>query len=60
MTQKLENYDTKDLPLLWEVTLSVGFSKQEYWSALPHPPSSLLSPALRAGSLPLAPPENPI
>ena len=51
--------------------LSKGFSKQEYWSGLPCPPSgnrpnpgiepvSLMSPALAAGSLPLAPRENPL
>ena len=50
---------------LWTVThqtpLSVGFSRQEYWSRLPHPPvpedlpkpriepTSLLSPALAGG-----------
>ena len=45
----------------------MGFSRQEYWSGLPCPPpgalpdpgikpESLASPALAAGSLPLAPP----
>ena len=49
-----------------EAPLSMGFSRQEYWSALPCPPPgdlpgpgiesvSLTSPALQAGSLPLAP-----
>ena len=47
--------------------LSMGFSRQVYWSGLPCPPpgalpdpgikpESLASPALAAGSLPLAPP----
>ena len=46
--------------------LSMGFSRQEYWSGLPFPPGdlpnpgvepvSLTSPALQAGSLALAPP----
>ena len=46
---------------------SMGFSRQEYWSGFPCPPpgdlpypeieaESLVSPALAAGSLPLAPP----
>ena len=50
--------------------LSMGFSRQEYWSGLLCPlsgdlldpgiePSSLTSPALQAGSLPLAPPGKP-
>ena len=50
--------------------LSMGFSRQEYWSGLPWPPPgdlpdtgikpvSLLSPAL-AGAPPLAPPGKPL
>ena len=50
--------------------LSMGFSRQEYWSKLPCPPpgglpdpgtkpTSLMSPALAMGSLPLAPPRKP-
>ena len=50
--------------------LSMGFSRQEYWSGLrctppgdrPDPgitPTSLLSSALSDGSLPLAPPGKP-
>ena len=50
--------------------LSVGFSRQEYWSGWPCPPpgtlahpgikpASLMSPALAGGSLPLEPPEKP-
>ena len=46
--------------------MSMGFSRQEYWSGLPHPPpghlpnpgmepKSLMSPAWQAGSLLLAP-----
>ena len=45
-----------------QVPLSVGFSRQEYWSGLPFPspdpgtePTSLGSPELAAGSFPLAP-----
>ena len=63
---------TKSCPTLvtpWTIArqapLSMGFSRQEYWSGLPRPspgdlpnpgiePESLTSPAL-AGSLPLAP-----
>ena len=52
----------RQAPLLME------FSRQEYWSGLLHPPPrdlpvpgiepvSVMSPALAAGSLPLAPPE---
>ena len=56
-----------------QALLSVGlrFSKQEYWSGLPLPspgdlpnagiePVSQMSPALEAGTLPLAPPGKPI
>ena len=50
-----------------QAPLSMGFSRQEYWSGLPSPPpgylpdpgiapASLMSPALADGSLPLAPP----
>ena len=49
-----------------QAPLSMGFRRQEYWSGLPYPPArnlpdpgmepvSLMSPALQAGSLPLAP-----
>ena len=59
---------------LWIVAhqapLSVGFSRQEYWSGLPCPPpedlpnpgiepASLTSPAFQVGSLPLVPPGKP-
>ena len=48
----------------------MGFSRQEYWSGLSCPPAGdlpdsgikctcFMSPALEAGSLPLAPPGNP-
>ena len=48
----------------------MGFSRQEYWSGLPWSPpgdlldpeiepASLMSPALKAGSLPLATPGKP-
>ena len=47
--------------------LSVGFSRQEYWSRLlfaspgdlPHPGIKPRSPALQADSLPSEPPEKP-
>ena len=53
-----------------QAPLSVGFSRQEYWRGLACPPagnlpdleiepSSLASPALQAGPLPLAPPGKP-
>ena len=52
-----------------QAPLSMGFSRQEYWSGLPFPSAgdlpdlgielmSLASPALQAGSLPLASPGN--
>ena len=56
---------------LWTVVnqapLSMGFSRQEYWSGLPFPPSGNLSdpgikpgsPALQADSLPFEPPGKP-
>ena len=54
-----------------QAPLSMGFFRQEFWSGLPCPPpgglpdpgiklASLMSPALQAGSLPLAPPGKPI
>ena len=53
-----------------QAPLSVGFSRQEYWSGLPClppgnlpdpeiEPTSLMAPELEMGSLPLAPPGNP-
>ena len=62
------------LATLWtvayQVPLSMGFSRQEYWNELPSPPpgdlpdlgmepESLMSPALTGGSLPLVPPGKP-
>ena len=52
-----------------QAPLSIGFSRQEYWSGLPFPspgdlsnsgiePASPESPALQADSLPLEPWEN--
>ena len=52
------------------LTLSMGFSRQEYWSGLPFPsagdlsdsgiePSSPASPALQEDSLPLSHPGSP-
>ena len=51
-----------------QATLSVGFSRQEYWSGLPRPPPGNLpnpgieptSPALEMGSLPLSHWESPL
>ena len=53
-----------------QASLSMGFSRQEYWSELPFPPpgdlhdpgvepESLASPALQADSLPSEPPGKP-
>ena len=53
-----------------QVPLSVGFSRQEYWSMLPFTspghlpdpgvkPTCVKSPALAGGSLPLVPPGEP-
>ena len=50
-----------------QVPLSVGFSRQEYWSGLPSPSLGDLpdlgveprSPALQADSLPSEPPSKP-
>ena len=54
-----------------QASLSMGFSRQEYWNGLPFPSprdlpnpgiesASLMSPALQVGSLPLEPPGKPI
>ena len=54
-----------------QTPLSMGFSKQEYWSSLPcPPPGDLLDPGIKprsfrllcwqVGSLPLAPPGKPV
>ena len=51
-----------------QAPLSMGFSRQEYWSGLPYPsPGDLPVPGVeseslhwQAGSLPLAPPGKPI
>ena len=54
-----------------QAPLSMGFSKQEYWSELPCPPpgnlqnpgikpSSLVSPALAGGFFPTVPPGKPL
>ena len=60
-----------DSATLWTVArqapLSMGFSRQEYWSELPGPPPGDLadpeiepvSPALQADSLPTEPPGKP-
>ena len=61
--------------LLWAVThqapLSMGFSRQEYWSGLPFPspgdltnpgvePIHAMSPVLQAYSLPIEPSGKPV
>ena len=57
--------------LAHQVPLSMGFSRQKYWSGLPCPPpgdlpnpwikpTSLISPALHANSLPTEPPWKPL
>ena len=51
-----------------QAPLSMGFSRQEYWSGLPcPPPGDLLNPGIepeslmsQVGSLPVGPPEKPI
>ena len=53
--------------VLWQAPLSMGFSRQEYWSGLPfpspgdfpHPEIKPLSSAFRADSLPSEPPGKP-
>ena len=53
--------------IAYQDPLSVGFPRQEYWSALPFPPPGDLpnrgikpaSPALQADSVPSEPPGNP-
>ena len=53
--------------LAHQASLSMGFSRQEYWSGLPYPPPGDLpnpeikprSPALQAHSLPAEPPGKP-
>ena len=58
------------LTIAHQAPLSMGFSKQGYWSGSPFPtlgdlpspgiePESLMSPALAGGFLPTAPPEKP-
>ena len=57
--------------IVCQVSLSMGFSRQEYWHGLPFlppgdlpdpgvKPASLSSPALAASSLPLVPPGKPL
>ena len=57
--------------IAYQAPLSMGFSRQEYWSGLPRPPpgdlpnpgiepTSLAFPALQADSLPTEPPGKPI
>ena len=56
--------------VVYQAPLSMGFSKQEYWSGLPCPPpgdlpnsgiepTSLVSPALAGGFFTTEPPEKP-
>ena len=57
--------------LVWQAPLSVGFSRQEYWSGLPFPspedlpnpgiePPSLVSPALAGEVFTAVPLGNPV
>ena len=71
--KKVQVLATQSCPLLatpWtvahQVPLSMGFSRQEYWSGLPFPSPGVLPdlgmepfPALRADSLPSEPPGKP-
>ena len=73
-TQSLESYATLHNPVdcrCPQARPSIGFPKKEYWKGLPFPspgdvpnagiePMSLVSSALRAGSLPTEPPGKPI
>ena len=53
---------------VYQASLSVGFSRQEYWSGLPFPSPGDLpdpgieprSPALQADTLPSEPPGKPV
>ena len=59
---------TENSPLTIDIALSMGFSRQEYWSRLPFPSPGDLpgpgieprSPALQADALPSEPPGKPI
>ena len=54
-------------PIAHQAPLSMGFSRQEYWSGLPYPPPGRLpnpgikprSPALQVNSLPSEAPGKP-
>ena len=54
-------------PMVYQAPLSMGFSRQEYWSGLPFPSPGdladpgikLRSPTLQADSLPAEPPGKP-
>ena len=74
-TESVSGSVMSDSLLLWTVAhqapLSMAFSRQEYWSGLPHPsPGDLpnpgieleppMSPALQADSLPLSHGESPL
>ena len=67
----LQSCTTFGDPMGCQAPLSMGFSRQEYWSGLPFPhpgdlpkpgikPVSLAAPALQVDSLPLAPPKKPL
>ena len=58
-------------PMDCQALLSMGFSRQEYWSGVPFPtpgdlpdpgiePASLGSPALAGGFFPTVPPGKPV
>ena len=68
--KSLQSCATLWIPWTYLVPLSMGFSRQEYWSGLPCPPpgdlpdpeiepASLMSLHWQVDSLPLAPPGKP-
>ena len=65
--QLLQSRSTETLWTAAGQALSIGVSRQEYWSGLPCPPAGdlpdlgveLASPALQANSLPTEPPGKP-
>ena len=68
--KSLQSCATLWIPWTHQVPLSMGFSRQEYWSGLPCPPpgglpdpkiepASLMSLHWQVDSLPLAPPGKP-
>ena len=67
----LKELNTTEWPNWTEASLSMEFSRQEYWNGLPFPtpadlsdpgikPTSLASPALTGGFFPTVPPGKPL